>query len=114
MGLLSLEVWSVSNFSVLTAFSCIIVLIALSKLLEWEWVMVYDTVFAVYCIVWVSLSHLPSSYSFFALISSTVKKMTELKSRGVKMLPSKDNHHKISVCKSQPLIILSNWKGLFQ
>ncbi|MEQ2185940.1 CUB and sushi domain-containing protein 2, partial [Xenoophorus captivus] len=28
-----------------------------------------------------------------------VKKMTELKSRGVKMLPSKDNHHKISVCK---------------
>uniref|UniRef100_A0A6Q2X998 CUB and Sushi multiple domains 2 n=1 Tax=Esox lucius TaxID=8010 RepID=A0A6Q2X998_ESOLU len=26
-----------------------------------------------------------------------VKKMTELKSRGVKMLPSKDNHHKISV-----------------
>uniref|UniRef100_A0AAY4DQP8 CUB and Sushi multiple domains 2 n=1 Tax=Denticeps clupeoides TaxID=299321 RepID=A0AAY4DQP8_9TELE len=28
-----------------------------------------------------------------------VKKMTELKSRGVKMLPSKDNHSKISVCK---------------
>ncbi|XP_031645143.1 LOW QUALITY PROTEIN: CUB and sushi domain-containing protein 1 [Oncorhynchus kisutch] len=26
-----------------------------------------------------------------------VKKMTELKSRGVKMMPSKDNHHKISV-----------------
>lgn len=33
-------------------------------------------------------------------ISPTVKKMTELKSRGVKMLPSKDNQHKISVCKS--------------
>lgn len=37
-------------------------------------------------------------------VFSTVKKMTELKSRGVKMLPSKDNHHKISVCKLQPLI----------
>ena len=35
---------------------------------------------------------------------SAVKKMTELKSRGVKMLPSKDNHHKISVCKSDTLI----------
>lgn len=33
-------------------------------------------------------------------LSPTVKKMTELKSRGVKMLPSKDNQHKISVCKS--------------
>lgn len=33
--------------------------------------------------------------------------MTELKSRGVKMLPSKDNQHKISVCKYQPRILHS-------
>lgn len=33
--------------------------------------------------------------------------MTELKSRGVKMLPSKDNQHKISVCKCQPQILHS-------
>lgn len=31
--------------------------------------------------------------------------MTELKSRGVKMLPSKDNQHKISVRKYQPPIL---------
>lgn len=43
--------------------------------------------------------------SLSALLSSTVKKMTELKSRGVKMLPSKDNHHKISVCKLQSLTV---------
>lgn len=29
----------------------------------------------------------------------TVKKAIELKSRGVKMLPNKDNNHKNSVCK---------------
>lgn len=33
--------------------------------------------------------------------------MTELKSRGVKMLPSKDNQHKISVRKYQPGILHS-------
>lgn len=35
-----------------------------------------------------------------ALVFPAVKKMSELKSRGVKMLPSKDNHQKISVCES--------------
>lgn len=33
--------------------------------------------------------------------------MTELKSRGVKMLPSKDNQHKISVRKYHPRILHS-------
>lgn len=41
------------------------------------------------------------------LFLSAVKKMSELKSRGVKMLPSKDNHQKISVCEFQILIISS-------
>lgn len=35
----------------------------------------------------------------FVSFCLAVKKMTELKSRGVKMLPSKDNHSKISVCR---------------
>lgn len=33
------------------------------------------------------------------LIVFSVKKAIELKSRGVKMLPSKDSNHKNSVCK---------------
>lgn len=36
------------------------------------------------------------SFSLFVL---SVKKAIELKSRGVKMLPSKDSNHKNSVCK---------------
>jgi len=37
--------------------------------------------------------------SSFCLLIFAVKKAIELKSRGVKMLPSKDSNHKNSVCK---------------
>lgn len=59
------------------------------------------------CYLWVLLLPFDLSYTTLFLRSSTVKKMTELKSRGVKMLPSKDNQHKISVCKCQPQILHS-------
>lgn len=52
--------------------------------------------------MWVFLLNFDLWYKTLSLHSSTVKKMTELKSRGVKMLPSKDNQHKISVRKYQP------------
>lgn len=55
--------------------------------------------------MWVLFVYFGLSYKALSLHSSTVKKMTELKSRGVKMLPSKDNQHKISVCKCQPQIL---------
>lgn len=35
----------------------------------------------------------------FPSLSSLVKKQIELKSRGVKLMPSKDNNQKTSVCK---------------
>lgn len=38
----------------------------------------------------------------FPLTSSLVKKQMELKSRGVKLMPSKDNSQKTSVCKCPP------------
>lgn len=44
-------------------------------------------------------------YSFnrlFPSLSSPVKKQIELKSRGVKLMPSKDNNQKTSVCKCWP------------
>lgn len=38
-------------------------------------------------------------YNVHYFLSPTVKKAIELKSRGVKMLPSKDTNHKNAVCK---------------
>lgn len=38
-------------------------------------------------------------YNVRYFLSPTVKKAIELKSRGVKMLPSKDTNHKNAVCK---------------
>lgn len=57
------------------------------------------------CYLWVLFLPFDLPYATLFLRSSTVKKMTELKSRGVKMLPSKDNQHKISVCECQPQIL---------
>lgn len=38
-------------------------------------------------------------YDLQYFLSPTVKKAIELKSRGVKLLPSKDTNHKNAVCK---------------
>lgn len=64
-------------------------------------------IFRPLCCMWLLLLNLDLWYKTLFLHSSTVKKMTELKSRGVKMLPSKDNQHKISVRKYQPRILHS-------
>lgn len=39
---------------------------------------------------------------FLSFTSFLVKKQIELKSRGVKLMPSKDNSQKTSVCKCPP------------
>lgn len=41
-------------------------------------------------------------HTVFPFSSSLVKKQIELKSRGVKLMPSKDNNQKTSVCKCLP------------
>lgn len=51
------------------------------------------------CLLYVISTRFNNELSYFCLLVFSVKKAIELKSRGVKMLPSKDSNHKNSVCK---------------